>query len=455
MMYLSDLPTGALAHVSSFLAAPSRALFAVALNSRESSSAIAGDDWEYLDFGHIEKDLAAKLIDDDIRDIIVAYQLCQYYLEKDLDLAAKISDDDIRGVLLSIDAVNNLKKLRLTNCINISGAGLEPLRGSTIIQQIDLSLVGDHESPRLDPEPPISCAEVIPILDSIIERGEECSLEYLQFPNEWRKERNTESDFHAFLTRYNELLCSRAVVCLKCNHDMFEVYSMPTMMEMSDSRYGTQNFTCYNCMDHYCEYCADDGGVYYIGGSCKKCERIYCLHCKKVDVCGPCGSWYCADCIDFKQCPKCDGNTCPDCFSECSRCHENTCSDCVSGASCHNTCCADKISCNHCAENGDAFRWCDRCSVDYCVDCCDSDIYAVKFCDVCEDTLCGQCRVKKCMEWRNCARCYHFSFPALLEDKERTQTKNNEMENENKEQRNEINELKRKVKDLTGELEEV
>ncbi|KAK1734944.1 hypothetical protein QTG54_014404, partial [Skeletonema marinoi] len=112
MMYLSNLSTtGALTHVSSYLAAPSRALFAVALNSRDSSSAIVGDDWEYLDFGHIEKDLAAKLIDDDIRD-----------------------------VLLSIDAINNLKRLRLTNCINISGVGLEPLRGSTIIQQIDLSL---------------------------------------------------------------------------------------------------------------------------------------------------------------------------------------------------------------------------------------------------------------------------------------------------------------------------
>ncbi|KAK1734937.1 hypothetical protein QTG54_014397 [Skeletonema marinoi] len=168
MICLSDLPTGALTHVSSFLAAPSRALFAAALNSRDvdSSSAIAGDDWEYLDFGHIEKDLAAKL-----------------------------SDEDVRDVLLSIDAVNNLRSLWLTNCVNITGVGLDPLRGSRIIQQIDLSLVGDHESSKLDPEPTISCVEVVPILDSIIERGEECSLEYLQLPKYWRKERNTESDF--------------------------------------------------------------------------------------------------------------------------------------------------------------------------------------------------------------------------------------------------------------------
>ena len=73
MICLSNLPTGALAHVSSFLAAPSRALFAVALNFRDvdSSSAIAGDDWEALDFGDIEKDLAAQLTDDDISGVLV------------------------------------------------------------------------------------------------------------------------------------------------------------------------------------------------------------------------------------------------------------------------------------------------------------------------------------------------------------------------------------------------
>eukprot|EP00985_Skeletonema_marinoi_P008716 scaffold3973_cov73-Skeletonema_marinoi.AAC.1 len=164
-MDLSDLPPGTLAQVSSYLPSPSRALLAVALNHhRDSSSAIVGNhqQWDVLDFGEIEKDLAAK-----------------------------ISDDDIRGVLCSIDAVNNLKKLRLTNCINITGVGLDPLRGSTIIQQIDLSLVGDHESPMLDPEPLISSVEVVSILDSIIQRGEECSLKHLVFPKVWRNERNT------------------------------------------------------------------------------------------------------------------------------------------------------------------------------------------------------------------------------------------------------------------------
>jgi hypothetical protein len=82
MSCLSDLPTGALAHLSRILASPSRALFAVALTSRDadSSSAIVGGQWDALDFGDIEKELAAKL-----------------------------SDDDISGVLLCVDAVSTLK----------------------------------------------------------------------------------------------------------------------------------------------------------------------------------------------------------------------------------------------------------------------------------------------------------------------------------------------------------
>ncbi len=79
-----------------------------------------------------------------------------------------------------------------------------------------MSLVGDGESPYLDPEPPISRDHVVPILESIIERGE-CALKVLQFPKAWREERSTESAFHQFLQRYNEMLESRGMYCVECN----------------------------------------------------------------------------------------------------------------------------------------------------------------------------------------------------------------------------------------------
>eukprot|EP00984_Skeletonema_dohrnii_P022511 scaffold11639_cov78-Skeletonema_dohrnii-CCMP3373.AAC.1 len=422
-MDLSDLPTGTLAQVSSYLPAPSRALFAVALNRHDSSLAIVGNH-QFLDFGEIEKDLAAK-----------------------------ISDDDIKGVLLCIDAVNNLKRLRLTNCINITGVGLDPLRESAIIQQIDLSLVGDHESPMLDPEPPISCAEVISILDSIIQRGEDCSLDHLMFPKVWRSERNTESDFHAFLTRYNGYLSSRADICLECNCNL---PGDGHMLRMNGRyQYGTQNFTCYDCKRKYCDECENEDGLYYIS-ACHRCERSYCAHCKIVKYCHYCENNICVDCIDFKECSQCDEHACLDCIL----------ADRVGWGGCRNNCCADKIWCNYCVDHG-AVSWCEKCNESYCSDCCNSDVYAVEFCGNCETSLCGQCRVKKCKEGSYCERrwgihcersCEQLSFPVLLKDREKMQAQINELENERREQSNKINELKRKVKDLTGgsgELAEV
>ncbi len=153
---------------------------------------VIGDDdqWDVLDFGDIEKNLAAAL-----------------------------SDDDISTVLLRIDAVNKLKRLKLTNCVNITGAGLEPLSGSVIIEQIDLSLVGDGVSPELFLTPPILCNHVLPILHDIID-NEENALKQLQFPRAWRDDRanrSADSDFHQFLQQYNEMLENRGRYCVQCD----------------------------------------------------------------------------------------------------------------------------------------------------------------------------------------------------------------------------------------------
>eukprot|EP00984_Skeletonema_dohrnii_P008147 scaffold2987_cov77-Skeletonema_dohrnii-CCMP3373.AAC.5 len=279
---LPDLPVEPLTHVASYLAPPSRALFDVALNfdakpnsadSSSGSSAIAGNDWDALDFGDIEKDLAAKL-----------------------------TDDDISGVLVCIDAVNNLKKLSLTNCINITGVGLEPLRGSIIIEQIDLSLVGYHESPELDQEPPLSCTEVLPILVSIIERGF-FALKHLHFPWSWRQdERNIEypweSEFHNFLLQYNDaLLHNRDVSCLRCDRNLppdrigWMVTSHGTPLA-----YGSQSFTCFLC--HV------ENAKGYTASIAKKWKHARVVR----KIAGDCG--------DFKQCYHCQEKICYSCVSE-------------------------------------------------------------------------------------------------------------------------------------------
>ena len=125
---LSDLPDEALSYVASFLACPSRALLAVAFRNTNSvtNAIISFEQWNNLDFGEIEKSLSSK-----------------------------ITDTLVEEILVCIGANAKLRKLKLTGCVNITGSGLEPLRGSVVLEIIDLTLVAEHESPVLDPKPPI------------------------------------------------------------------------------------------------------------------------------------------------------------------------------------------------------------------------------------------------------------------------------------------------------------
>lgn len=91
------------------------------------------DEWGTLDFGEIEKSLAKKLTD---------YDVC-------------------------IAALTNLKILRLAGCVNITGHGLEPLRGSLHLEQLDLSLVKKHVSPILKMEAKISDSAILQILPDV------------------------------------------------------------------------------------------------------------------------------------------------------------------------------------------------------------------------------------------------------------------------------------------------
>ena len=83
-----------------------------------SKAILSSLEWDVLDFEDIEKSLAVKLM-----------------------------DDDLHAVLKCISAHDVLKKLKLSGCIN-TGYSLEPLRSSTVIELIDLSLAKQFESPR-------------------------------------------------------------------------------------------------------------------------------------------------------------------------------------------------------------------------------------------------------------------------------------------------------------------
>ena len=195
-----------------------------------------------------------------------------------------LTDNDVQWILSCIDASKCIKSLKFTHCFGITGLGLVPLRGSTVLERIDLSLVGDHEDPSINPEPPISADVVVPILDSIIST-EGNSLVHVQLPKKWRQERS--DILTQFLERFDSELNSRKIRCSKLGQTYRceeicqgkEYYSLVTSTE---GDYGMISFSCYQCKKSFCGNCSD---YYSVLHRCDNCEKVYCEECNMVEYC--------------------------------------------------------------------------------------------------------------------------------------------------------------------------
>ncbi len=390
------LPVGMLKEVATFLQAPSRILFAIAITPpiigspydiimsrcrrRVGQSSVAGDDWHTLDFGDIEEELAAKL-----------------------------SDDDISEVLLHIDAANKVKRLLLTNCVNITGAGLSPLIGCTSIEQIDLSLVGAHKLPQLDPEPALSCDLVLPILHSIISQ-ENNALKHIMFPQSWRE--GFSFRFHEFLEQYDEMLEDITMACCGSGTRLGN-----GLILFSEAWYGIQDYTCSKCTKYYCYKCTDEDGIEILH-FCQTCERNYCSSCAAMVQCSTCVDFLCVECAPHIACPNstCSNELiyCIDCREECEECKKSWCFGCM-----------DCVLCEGCT------RAC-------CRSCSDKEgVNGVHACDVCASTLCDDCRIKECKSVeRNCNGCVEIVSTKLLEENRKMQAQINSLMDENKKMKN-------------------
>ena len=321
-----DLPIESLTHVASYLTTSSRALFTVALAlahvdssrkipctnawlqyeqnalSADTIRTLTGYQWDTLDFGDLENDLASRL-----------------------------SDHDVHAVLIIIDAANRLRTLKLSHCTNITGSCLEPLRGSVVLEKIDLSLVGDNESPKISPAP-LSFDHVLPILDSIIQKGSN-RLTHIQFPHMSRAialgKYPGSSEFRQFVTRYNDMFKKRVIGCSnsKCNANINACGSNAWMHSNRWMHiFGIQFNTCYGCTRHYCDDCAskvlvDEKGRVDIQmlAFCAHCQKYYCADCKRMERCQVgigCDKYVCFDCDFMNECSGCNWKMCGDCFSE-------------------------------------------------------------------------------------------------------------------------------------------
>ena len=118
------------------------------------------------------------------------------FSQHDYALRWNLTDDDLCALLVVIDGRNKLKKLFLTRpepwksgCSNVKGCGLEPLRGSDVMVQIDIDY------------PYISEDVALPIIESFIE-NRQSSLRHISLPEHWRK--NKSSNLVSFLRRYDD-----------------------------------------------------------------------------------------------------------------------------------------------------------------------------------------------------------------------------------------------------------
>jgi len=289
--HIGNLPDSVLLNTVSYLQETSRVLLAVALTassaSKPSDSAVL-----IMKEGKVEKNFNGYRVD---------------FVDTDKVLAAKLSDEDVGGVLKCVSAVRTIKKLKLTHCVGIKGSCLEPLRASTTLVQLDLSLVEDKKSPNINPEPAISTAEVIPILHSIID-AEGCSLKHIQFPKKWRGELKLfftpkKQLLMRFLSKYNRIMKNSNVTCgaHKCTDGNWgpcgrvcQGTEEHPWVNTGGNNFGIFNSTCYSCNDTYCQECKEVDEV-EDPAVCEKCEKNHCSDCNETLKCDTCQ-------VSFRMC---------------------------------------------------------------------------------------------------------------------------------------------------------
>ena len=302
------LPDDALAAVAKFLPKPSQALFAVAMTA---PSLTRKKPWKVPKLAETNRAiLSLNSMDVDDGEIWTTLD----FVDIEKRLANRLTDDDIGGALVCIDAVNRLKKLKLTGCVNIKGTGLKPLRGSTVLEQMDLSLLKRTDRAcavnMSKPLPRLSVQCVEAVLNTIID-AKGSSLKHVVFPKKFLDPPNMSLD--PLLSKYAAFLSNKGGVCSKCNEAMWgnkarRDYHPWIVQQKMNPWYGTQNYTCYDCNKYYCNdnWCIK---------RCDRCEKETCLDCNTGEcvLCRTCTDVLCRHCGDLSDCADCGKPRCQKC----------------------------------------------------------------------------------------------------------------------------------------------
>lgn len=349
-LHITNLPDGFLVNVSEYLPKPSKAMLAVALSAPSSS-------WNV---NSIPSDVSRAIVSSQQWDTLD-------FEEVNTELANKLTDDDISAILTCISAQDILKRLKLCGCTNIEGWGLNPLQGSSILEQIDISILGKHENrDNNDVKSKISVEAIAPILDSIISANG-CSLKHIQFPKQWTSESRlgthnngrARKELDQFLRKYNAIFRTRS----SCSHRNVSIRSEDRL-----DNHLSHSFTCYECLKSFCLDSYRNGPHLNLN-FCGSCGKDFCQDCVPMVECShpACSITYC--CKDMKACDGCGDATCEDCLHTCEGCNRTRCEDCVPYRQCEGDGCDNKAHCEDCY-NGKEYsvKYCEWCGSD-CLEC--------------------------------------------------------------------------------------
>ena len=380
---LINMPDTALAAIAEYMTKTERALTAVAMTA--SSKSWGESNWKREPFEASKVMVSAKPLDE------IKLRSCKWsehharkqsyqwdfmdFEDISKSLAAKLRDVDIGAMLVCIDAVHTIKKLKLRGCIAITGSGLEPLRGSVILEQLDLSLIGsssysNEKSSTLVFPPVLSESAVIPILDSIIDNSLSV-LKHLQLPKKWRDQ--VSLPLNGFLDRYNQFLNSRQLTC--CQKHRYddppcgETCTYPGANDDDDDderkwmpRFGVQQHSCYECNKFFCEEHSEWMTPY----TCEVCDKLACSDCHETAVCDECFRATCWKCTSVAFCMSCERHLCGDCnpVMWCDGCEEAHCRECNPHLFCDIEGCMQG-NCTECADGVYEQNW----TVNECTTC--------------------------------------------------------------------------------------
>lgn len=242
----------------------------------------------------------------------------------EIDLSGShITDDQLRTLLRNVKAKENTRVLSVVGCVNVRGPGLEPLFGSTVLEDIDLRVRGSlplkGELGKLHGPSGLAENSVARTLLSMLTFPVHMNLRRVAIrPQEkytnLSRSLNYSSPMLRHLFQYLEV----------ARNSLPE----PPMNQQNTCSLcfvhaeATDEIVCATCNHHFCKSCA-------MPAKCSDCPKLKCQWCSNVVNCARCNKQSCAG-HGFEGCEFCDRVFCPDCHDDlelCVVCNIHFCSD--------------------------------------------------------------------------------------------------------------------------------